>query len=190
MSCTGHSRSQSAIECLAAEADKLNTFNVMCRSSSTLMLWNEELNMPRARGQPNRPLHYGEVAREIVERLADDNSEPFSEFIRILGHRALQLPDVRVREDRENTYDISFVRGKVFVTFISPIHPGGFQGTNLDPAALTIQFHGVSPEDFPYLELDGSPFGASKGLLRRKVRRMEEIETVLRILEASYAALG
>ena len=157
---------------------------------NSVILIRKDLNMPRPQGQPNRTVNYGENAREIVERLADDNSEPFSEFIRTLGHRALQLPDAGVREDREHTYDLSFVRGKVFATLISPIHHGGFQGTNLDAAALTIQFHGLSPVEFPSLEPDGSPFGATKGLLRRKVRRAEEIEPAIRLLEASYAALG
>ena len=157
---------------------------------SSIILVRKALNMPRPQGQPNRTVHHGETAREIVERLAEDNSEPFSEFIRILGHRALQLTDVGVREDREQTYDLSFVCGRAFATLISPIHPGGFQGTNLDAAALTIQFRGLSLEDFPSLEPDGSPFGATKGLLRRKVRRAEEIEEAVLMLEASYATLG
>ena len=144
--------------------------------------------MPRPRGQPNRTAHYGDAAREIVDRLADDNSEPISGFIRRIGRRALESPGVGVREDRERTYDITFVHNRVFMTFVSPIHGGGFQGTNLDTAALTIQFHRVSPEDFPSLEFDGSPFGASKGLLVRKIRRAEEIEPTFLILEAAYAA--
>ena len=144
--------------------------------------------MPRPKGQLNRMVHYGDAAIEIVERLADDNPEPISGFIRDIGRRALELSGVGVREDREHTYDISFVRGRSFMTFISPIHGGGFQGTNLDAAALTIQFRRVSPEDFPSLELDGSPFGASKGLLVRKIRYAEEVEQTFLILDAAHAA--
>ena len=143
----------------------------------------EWMTMPRARGQRNRQVFFGEDANEIMRRLADDNFA-LSDAILEIGRITLGFSGVGVREDRQRTFDIAFVRRKVFATLVAPTHQGSHQGTNIDGLALTIQLHGLSREDFPHLEPDGSIY--DKGMLRIRVRGMEDVGLAIPALRASY----
>ena len=140
--------------------------------------------MPMRRGQTvQRPLH-GVQARRALRRLADENRE-LSDVIIELGNRVLELDGVGLR-DRTLTYDVAFVFRKAFATFVTPSYQGSINARNSISGVVSVQVHGVSPEEFAQVEDDLSPWSNGKGLHVIRVRNLGDFETAFRAVQVAY----
>lgn len=140
--------------------------------------------MPMRRGQTVQPTLHGDEALAAFQRLAVENPE-LSDVILELGTRILDLDGVGIR-DRTLTYDISFVFRKAFASFVTPSYQGTINARNSIPSVLSIQVHGVTPEQFAEIDDDLTPWSSGKGLHVVRVRNQRQVQAAFHIIEAAY----
>ena len=149
-----------------------------------MVMWKEVSNMPMRRGQTvQRPLQ-GTEALGVLQRLADENPD-MSDVVLELGARILELDDVGLR-DRTLTYDVAFVFRKAFATFVTPSYQGSINARNSISGLVSVQVHGVSPEQFAQVEDDLSPWSNGKGLHVIRVRNQGDVESAFRVIQVAY----
>lgn len=140
--------------------------------------------MPMRRGQTVQRQLRGAEAFAAFQRLADENQD-LSHIILELGARILNLDGVGIR-DRTLTYDISFVFRKAFASFVTPSYQGTINARNSIPGVLSVQVHGVAPEQFAEVVDDLTPWSSGKGLHVVRITNQRQVNAAFHVIEAAY----